>query len=79
MLNGQIGFGLLKIQANELSIRKCRSHEDAIKDRAQLAEVDSIGRLEEAGADRVIVALPRDAGADAVSAAIDQLAEKVFS
>ena len=41
------------------------------------ADRDSISRLEEAGADRVIVAMPREAGADALSA-IDQLAEKVF-
>ena len=42
------------------------------------ADRDSISRLEEAGADRVIVAMPREAGGDALSA-IDQLAEKVFS
>lgn len=42
------------------------------------ADRDSIGRLEEAGADRVIVAMPREAGGDELSA-IDQLAEKVFS
>ena len=42
------------------------------------ADRDSISRLEEAGADRVIVAMPREASADDLSV-IDQLAEKVFS
>ena len=42
------------------------------------ADRDSISRLEEAGADRVIVAVPREAGVDPLSA-IDELAEKVIS
>ena len=42
------------------------------------ADRDSISRLEEAGADRVIVAMPREAGGQDLSA-IDQLAERVFS
>ena len=41
------------------------------------ADRDSISRLEEAGADRVIVAVPREAGVDPLSA-IDELAEKVI-
>ncbi len=42
------------------------------------ADRDGISRLEEAGADRVIVAMPREAGGDTLSA-IEQLAEKVIS
>ena len=42
------------------------------------ADRDSISQFEEAGADRVIVAMPREAGVDSLSA-IDQLAENVLS